>query len=52
MSKFIQTNTVKERLQCPRCDRIMYKDKHKAQDVVCPVCGWNHSFKYINEGEE
>jgi len=52
MSKFIQTNTIKERLKCPKCHTIMYREKHKAQDAVCKVCGWAHSFKYIDEGEE
>lgn len=51
MSDFIQTNIIKERLQCPRCDNIMYKERHKAQDVVCPSCGWDHSFNYIDEEE-
>jgi DNA-directed RNA polymerase subunit RPC12/RpoP len=53
MSKFIQTNIVRDRLQCPKCSTIFYKLRHKAQDVVCPTCGWDSSFNYIDEqGEE
>jgi len=53
MSKFIQTNTRKERLQCPKCRNIMYKIVKDPQDVVCRVCGWDGSFIYPDiEGEK
>jgi len=55
MSDFIQTNTIRERLQCPDCKNIFYIFKHKkrSSNVSCPCCGWNHSFIYPDiEGEK
>ena len=53
MSKFIQTNTLRDKLKCPKCSTIFYKFRHKAQDVVCRCCGWDGNFHYLDEeGEE
>jgi predicted RNA-binding Zn-ribbon protein involved in translation (DUF1610 family) len=52
MSKFIQTNTVKDRIQCPKCSTILFKIRKKPQDVVCPDCGWDGSFHYIDKETE
>ena len=52
MSNFIQTNTKRERIECPKCHTIQTIEKHKPQHVVCKKCGWANSFNYIDEGEE
>jgi predicted RNA-binding Zn-ribbon protein involved in translation (DUF1610 family) len=54
MSKFIQTNTIKDRLKCPKssCGVEFYKIRHKAENVVCPNCGWDGSFDYLTKPEQ
>lgn len=53
MSKFIQTNTVRDKLCCPKCDKIFFIFRHKPRKgVVCPECGWDHSFHYPDEEGE
>ncbi len=52
MSNFIQTNTIKEKLQCPKCDEVFFIFKHKSWNHLCRCCGWNGSFFYPDvEGE-
>ena len=49
MSKFIQTNTIKDKLGCPKCMKQFFVLRHKTQDIVCPECGWDGSFDYPDE---
>lgn len=52
MSDFIQTNTVRERLQCPKCKGIFHIFRHKPNELICRCCGWDGSFHYPDiEGE-
>lgn len=48
MSKFRKTNTVKDNIQCPKCDNIFFIFRHKPKKVLCPKCSWDHSFHYLD----
>lgn len=46
MSDFIQTNTIRDNLRCPKCEKEFSIFRHKAKKIVCPVCSWDQSFHY------
>lgn len=51
MSGFIQTNTIKDRLCCPKCEEIFYVFRHalNPKRVACPCCCWDGGFHYPDE---
>lgn len=51
MGKFIQTNTPRDKLECPSCLYQFYIFRHKKKHIVCPKCEWDHSFNYPDEEE-
>ncbi len=44
-----QANTVKEKLECPKCKNTFMVLKHnkKNRNESCPGCGWDGSFNYV-----
>lgn len=35
-----ESEKLRERSACPKCNSILVKKRNRTNDYVCPVCGW------------